>query len=196
MKNTCKYVSILGSLLAIAIGLFATILVSAEAPEKSDRTIKLADGKLQLTAPGNWVRKKPSNNIIDAEFAIPASEDDPRDGRAVVAGGGGGVEANINRWIGQFTQPDGSQTKNQAETKQMEVAEAKVHLVDVMGTFKDTGGQGPNAPAVERENYRMLGVIVETPKLGIYFLRFYGPQRTVADNEKAFMKMIQGMEKK
>ena len=69
-----------------------------------------------------------------------------------------------------------------------------MHLVDVSGTFKDQ--RGPAAPAVERPKYRMLAAIVATKSLGTYFIKFYGPEHTVADNEKAFLTMIEGLEQK
>lgn len=47
------------------------------------------------------------------------------------------------------------------------------------------------APAVERENYRMLGVILVGDKIGQQFIKFTGPAKTVEDNAAAFAKMIE-----
>ena len=69
-----------------------------------------------------------------------------------------------------------------------------VHLVDISGTFKDQ--RGPAAPAVERPKYRMLAAIVATKSAGQYFIKFYGPERTVTEHEKGFLSMIDGMERK
>jgi hypothetical protein len=70
-----------------------------------------------------------------------------------------------------------------------------VTLVDIAGTYKDQRGPFGGA-AVERENYRMLAAIVSSKQLGNYFVKFYGPAKTVGDNQKAFAKMVEGIEKK
>jgi hypothetical protein len=169
---------------------WTTVAVGQENPAK----MKLASGKLELTAPANWVRKQPRTRIVQYEFAIPAAKGDPINGRLTVMAAGGGVEANIERWFGQFTQPDGSSTKKRGKVKTKQVAGQDVHLVDISGTFKDQ--RGPVAPAVQRPKYRMLAAIIETQSAGDYFVKFYGPEKTVAENEKAFFNMIDRLEQK
>jgi hypothetical protein len=167
----------------------ASVLLAQENPS----TMVLGGGKLRLKAPATWKRKQPQTSIVEHEFAIPASKGDSADGRLTVMAAGGGVEANIDRWYGQFTQPDGASTRDRAKTKKLKVAGEDVHLVDISGTFKDQ--RGPAAPAVERPKFRMLAAIIAA-KSGNYFIKFYGPERTVADNEKAFQTMIDGLEQK
>ena len=55
---------------------------------------------------------------------------------------------------------------------------------------------GPAAPAVERPKYRMLGAIIPTKGTGTYFIKVYGPERTMAENEKAFLAMIESLKQK
>jgi hypothetical protein len=155
-----------------------------------DRTIDVSNGKLTLTAPEKWERKKPSTNIVEHEFAVKPSQGDENPGRVTVMGAGGSVQDNIDRWISQFTQPDGSKTKDRAKTKATKINGREVHLVDVTGTYRDQRGPFSNTPAVERENYRMLAAIIADKDLGNYFIKFYGPEKTVSDNEKAFLSMI------
>ena len=73
------------------------------------------------------------------------------------------------------------------EIEKKEVDGMTVHLVDLQGTYNDR--RGPFAPGVRRENYRMLGAIVEG-KSGLYFLKFYGPKKTMKAHEEAFQKII------
>lgn len=155
-----------------------------------------AAGRRQAAAQStaNWVRKQPQTQIVEHEFAIPSAKGDTIEGRMTLMGAGGGVDANIERWYGQFTQPDGGSTRNRAKVKKIKVADEDVHLVDISGTFKDQ--RGPAAPAVERPKYRMLAAIITTKSLGSYFIKFYGPERTVTDNEKAFLGMIEGLQRK
>ena len=168
-------------------------LPAALMAQENPATMVLGGGKLKMKAPATWLRKPPQSTIVEHEFAVPASKGDSADGRLTVMAAGGGIEANIDRWYGQFTQPDGASTRDRAKLKKVKAAGEDVHLVDISGTFRDQ--RGPAAPAVERPKYRMLAAIIAT-KSGNYFIKFYGPERTVADNEKAFLAMIDGLEQK
>ena len=201
-KSRCSC-PVLGLLWAVlpAVGLLGTSFLAVvvagpaaarAADEPQDRTVSLAGGKLQLTAPEGWQKKKPQNNIIEYEFGIPKSAGDEQDGRATLMGAGGSVDANVKRWSGQFKQPDGGEA--QAKVKEEKLAGQTVHLIDISGTYDDKppfSGTG-----VQRKGYRMLAAIVESKDLGNYFIKFYGPEQTVADNEKAFDKMIHSLERK
>ncbi len=189
-RNVCRSVQL------VVFAAAAALLAAQPAAMAQDdpATIVLGGGKLRMKAPAKWQRKKPQTQIVEHEFAVPAAEGDKADGRMTIMGAGGGVEANIDRWYGQFTQPDGGNTRDRAKVKKIKVAGQEVHLVDISGTFKDQ--RGPIAPAVERPKYRMLAAIIVTPGQGNYFVKFYGPQRTVSENEKAFVNMIDGLEYK
>jgi hypothetical protein len=147
---------------------------------------------LQLKVAENWQKKKPQNNIIEYEFAAPKAEGDETDGRITLMGAGGSVEANIERWTGQFEQPDGAPAK--AKVTQQKVAGCDVHLLDISGTFKD---KPPfSGTEVKRPGYRMFAAIIASKEQGNYFIKLYGPQRTVTENEKAFSQMIGSLERK
>jgi hypothetical protein len=150
--------------------------------------ISVSEGNITLRAPAGWVKQAPRVRIVDAEFSIPAVEGDENEGRCTVMGAGGSVQANIDRWVGQFSKT----SRNQVEKK--EIAGQEVHLVDLAGTYKDQ--RGPFAPAVSREGYRMLGAIIATKQRGQYFVKFYGPEATVAANEKAFLEMVDSLKVK
>lgn len=169
---------------SLAVSLLATPAFA----EDEGQVMKLADGKLQLEVAKSWKAVKPRVRIIDFEFAVQAAEGDEKPGRVTVMGAGGSIEDNIDRWIGQFSQPDGGSSKDAAKLDKKAVAGQQVHLVDISGTFDDrppfAGG------GVKRPNYRMLAAIIETKQLGKYFVKFYGPAKTVAENKEAFDKMI------
>ncbi|MCA9226144.1 MAG: hypothetical protein KDA47_11060 [Planctomycetales bacterium] len=181
MKTTLTTVWTLVALWAVA----PAISHSAEA------TVSLADGKVTMNAPESWEKKTPRTRIVDFEFAAPTAEGDDTAARVTVMGAGGSVEANIDRWIGQFSQPDGRSTKDRTKTEKFEVSGSTVHVVDISGRFKDQ--PGPFAPAVYRDEYRMIGAIVVTDKLGQYFIKMYGPKATVEKNAKAFREMLDSL---
>lgn len=154
--------------------------------------ILLANGHFSLVPPRGWIKKKPRTRIVQYEFAVPKQKDDPADGRVTIMGAGGGVKANIDRWLGQFKQADGTPTKDRAKITKKEIAKQEVHLVDMAGTFEDRP-RGPFGPSIKRDNYRMIGAIVVSQDKGQYFLKIYGPAKTIAAAAPSFYKFVESL---
>jgi hypothetical protein len=179
------------------VALLAT--ATSSAADKEGQAISLAEGKLVLQAPANWERKEPRSRIIEHEFAVPGAKDkDGELGRVTVMGAGGSIEANIDRWIAQFKQPDGGDSKKKAKIDKKEVAGIEVHLVDLTGIYQDApGGPFAKGKTIDRENYRMLAAIISGGRtIGNYFIKFYGPADVVKEHEKGFATMIESLQKK
>ena len=93
---------------------------------------------LTFTAPSAWKSRPPASSMRVAEFVVPKTGGDPEDAEAIVyffGGSGGTVEANIDRWIGQMQQPDGSASKDKARRDTQTINGLKVTTVDVAGTY-------------------------------------------------------------
>ena len=154
-------------------------------------------GSLRLSVPAGWVEQAPSSSMRKAQFTLPRANGDGEDGELVVfyfgPGQGGSVEANIDRWVGQFGQPDGSSSKDKAKTSKSEVAGMPVTLVEVTGTY-----QAPIMPgAPERHNspgYRLLAAVVETSD-GPWFFKLVGPEKTIAKWSDSFDHFIKSIRK-
>ena len=160
----------------------------AEAKSKGT-VIRLAGGALTMKAPSTWKSKKPRFRIIEYEFVGPRVEGDEADARITIMGAGGSVAANIDRWKAQFRKV------RSAKQEQKKVGGAVVHLVDIRGVFRDRrGGPFSGAPEKLLSGYRMLGAIIVTPKQGRYFVKMYGPEKTVAAHAAAFGKLIDSIE--
>lgn len=160
--------------------------------EEKGEDFEIAGGNFKLTAPANWEAKEPAVSIIEHEFKVPESEGDEMPGRVTVMNAGGGVQANLDRWYSQFKQPDGSDTKELAgEPEKMTIAGQEIILVDISGTYVDKPPRA--ARGIDRPHYRLLGAIISTEEHGDYFIKFYGPEKTVTDNEEAFEKMLEGL---
>ncbi|MEX2115152.1 MAG: hypothetical protein WD845_18305 [Pirellulales bacterium] len=143
---------------------------------------------ITLTAPAGWQQMQPSSSFVAAEFALPRAEGDDADGRLTISTAGGTVEANIDRWKGQF----GAQVK-QAPQEEIDVAGMKVTLVDLSGDFNDQ--RGPFAPAVERPGYRMIAAIV--PVEGqLHFIKATGPEKTIASHADKIHEFIRSVKRK
>jgi hypothetical protein len=105
------------------------------------------------------------------------------------AGEGGGVEANIARWIGQFQ----GLPADSAKRSENKVGELNVHEVRVeKGTF--ASGM-PGGPAKSQEGWGMRAAVVETPA-GNYFFKLIGPASTVDAQEANFTAFLQSLQLK
>jgi hypothetical protein len=153
-------------------------------------------GGLSWTAPKEWtVQGERPMRVVT--YGVPAAKGDVEGGEVAVfyfgAGQGGGVEANVQRWVNQFQRPDGKPIEKEAKTKQEKVGGLPVTTVDVKGTYN--GGGPMMGPASPKPGFRLLGAIVEGPE-GAVFFKFTGPEKTVAGAEKSFRKLLEGAKKK
>lgn len=107
-------------------------------------------------------------------------------------GAGGSVEANIDRWYAQFTQPDGGSSKDREGQKEARRRGSGSSPRRCLGNL-----QGSARPDVARRRcpkYRMLERFIATKAAGNYFIKLYGPEQTMAENE--VVGMIEGMKAK
>ena len=162
---------------------------STSPAEAGSHTITLGD-KLTMTAPDAWVVKRPGNPMVSQEFAVPAAKGDPRDGRITVMSAGGSVQANIDRWAGQFSQPDGGKAADKMKVQKKTLAGQEVDLVDISGTYQESAGM--MQPATERPDYRMLAAIIPADGAS-FFIKFYGPKKTVGEHAQKFHAMLDSL---
>ena len=135
---------------------------------------------LSVSIPEGWGIVPPSGMRL-AEYTLPGNAVNEVDATLTVfyfgPTQGGSVEANIERWYGQFTQPDGGSTRERSRRWESEVSGMPVTHVDIAGEF--SGGMAPMAGGgASRPGYRMLGSIVMAP-IGPYFFKLVGPEATV-----------------
>src|ERR1043165_6800232 len=155
-----------------------------------------ANGDLHFKAPDGWITEKPSSNMRVAQYKLPKADGDPEDATLVVyyfgASQGGSTQANIDRWINQIQQPDGSASKDKAKTDSMTVNGLKVTTVDVTGTY--TAEMAPGSKTFHDDaDYRLRAAVVETPK-GNYFLKLAGPAKTIARWDKEYNDYLKSFE--
>jgi len=163
-----------------------------EAPDPI--VVKVADDSIHFRATGTWKSVAPRSRMLAAELQIPRVGEDEADGRLTIMGAGGSIDANIERWQGQFIQSDGSETSEKTKVEKKELGGQKVTIVDITGTFLDSdGGPFSGKPKIERENYRMLAAIIQTANDGNYFVKLYGPKATIDKNAEHFKAMIESV---
>ncbi len=171
----------------------------AVAQDKSnERSFSIGEGKLTFAVPEGWTKKQPQTRIVEAELATPAAKAagaDAAGGRLTAMGAGGSVQANIDRWVGQFAGEGGAAVMPKLD--KLNVSGCEVQVIDLSGTYKDTpGGPFAGGKTVMRENYRMLAAIVQTKDAGLYFLKLYGPKPAIDEAEKGFFEMIKSLKLK
>lgn len=106
-------------------------------------------------------------------------------------GQGGGIQANIDRWIHQFAQTDGSISTERAHTSHAEKSGWSLTTVDVSGSY--TGGMGPASQSQEPQpGYRMLAAIIEGPE-GPVFFKLTGPEAVVQASVSDFNTLLDSL---
>jgi hypothetical protein len=150
---------------------------------------------LKFTAPAGWISETVTSSMRQAQYRLPRVEGDSEDAEMVVyyfRGGGGGVQANVDRWIGQFSKPDGSPADDNAKTTNTVVRGIPVTIVAVSGTY--SGAMGPMGGSSEpKTNYRMLAAVAEAGN-GPWFFKLTGPAKTVANWEPSFESFVDSIQ--
>lgn len=166
---------------------------AANATAAAPETVSIFEtGK--LVVPAAIKRVKPANNIVEHEFEASLGEGDQAPtARVTLMPAMGGVKANIDRWIGQFSGPQ----RKVSETKQTTSGQWDVYVVKVSGQYAERMGGGPFAGGrlVRHDDYAMLGAILvapqgEFPRRREYFVKMIGPEAVINAHEDAFKTMV------
>lgn len=154
--------------------------------------LTLAPAALKYDIPTGWVSKPPASSMRVAEFTLPKAAGDVEDGQLAVfffGGTGGSVQANLDRWISQMTQPDGKASKDVAKTTTMKTKSGlAVTLVDLPGTYVAEVTPG-SAERFNKPGFRLRAAVVETTE-GPYFVKLTGPAKTIAQWDASFTAFL------
>jgi hypothetical protein len=153
-------------------------------------------GELRYKAPDGWVKEQTTSKMRVAQYTLPKTEGDPADASLVIyyfgSTQGGAVQANIDRWVNQMQQPDGSASKDKAKTETSTVNGLKVTSVDVSGTY--TAEMAPGSGSAHNDaNYRMRAAVIETPT-GNDFLKLVGPTKTMGHWDQSVTDFVKSFE--
>jgi hypothetical protein len=155
-------------------------------------TVRTQSAGLRYTIPAAWTRVPATSDVRAAQYRIPRAAGDREDGEIVLfyfgESKGGGVQDNLDRWYGQFTQPDGRPSRDAATLTVRTVHGLKVTAVDLAGTYT---GMGPGARPMP--GTRMLAAVVEGTG-GPWFFKAIGPAATMAAAKAAFDEVLGSLE--
>ena len=192
--------------LIVATALVSTLLICWACGNKGVTAIsnqqsnvsQSATAELRFKAPDGWTTEKASSAQRVAQYKLPKVEGDKEDASLVLyyfgANQGGTPQANIDRWIGQMQQPDGSDSKSKAKSEALTVNGLKVTTVDVTGTY--TAEMAPGSKTFHNDtDYRLRAAVIETPK-GNYYVKLAGPAKTIARWDQAYNDYLKSFEYK
>ena len=185
-----KPFKLLALFLAAATGCAGAVISHSHA------SINQTPGELRFKAPPEWVVEKPSSAMRLAQYKLPKAEGDNEDASLVLyffgTNQGGSVQANLDRWVSQIKQPDGSSSESKAKLETITVNQLKISTIDLAGTY--VAETAPGSKILHNNpDYRLRAAVIETPK-GAHYVKVVGPLKTVNRWDKAFNAYLQSFE--
>lgn len=140
---------------------------------------------LEWATPEGW-QEQPGSGMRQASFSVSTPEGQAEGSIVVLTGAAGGVEPNINRWIGQIGQPLLSDDDMVAFVKEQApittAGGASGLLVDLTGLGADAG---PAAPSM------MVGLIQRDTQT--VFIKLTGPRNVLQGQRDNLMALSQSL---
>ena len=171
--------------------------VGGPTPHLPEQPVRVTDGEphaggLTWQASKLLESQPPASPMRAAEYKV-AGEGPDMDAILTVyyfgAGQGGSVQNNLDRWIGQFSQPDGKSSQEAASITKVKSGDIPITKLDLKGNY--SGGMAPmmGQSPKPQEDQRLLGAIAEGPE-GLVFFKLTGPSQTVARAQGAFDDLV------
>jgi len=151
--------------------------------------------ELKYDVPPTWRREPVRTPLRTAQYRLPRAEGDSEDGELAVFGAGvsGEAEAIVSLWRRQFSTPEGEPVPDEAVVRESLAAGGlAITVVDVAGRFGAAGMPMGGHAGPARDNFRLLGAIVETPR-GPWYFKALGPARTLGAHRAGFMDMLRSI---
>ncbi len=174
----------------------ALLFLALAVPAAAAETARTEAASLRYSLPPTWTRVPAPSDVRAAQYVIPHAAEDTDDAELILfffgASKGGGVDDNLTRWYGQFTQPDGRPSRDAAVRTIRTVNGLHVTAVDLAGTY--VGAQMPGGEKPEpRARFRMLAAVIEGDG-GPWFLKAVGPAATMAQAKDAFDRLHESLD--
>jgi hypothetical protein len=166
---------------AFFIGNALLNLLAADAPA----TFKV--GEFSFARPADWQWVEVNSVMRKAQLKI--SDASKKESAEVIffffgEGGGGLTQANIDRWLAQFSEP---KDKLNSKVETTTVGGHKITYVQAEGTYQS--GM-PGGPKTSMPNTMLFGGIIESDQ-GNVFVRLTGPVALAKSSQAAVRKMLE-----
>ncbi len=173
--------------LAATVVLFQ--LVSAHGAPASASTA----GGLTWNAPKGWTVAPTGYSMRVVTYRVPPAGGDAEAGEVAVfffgPGQGGGKQANVDRWVRQFTPEKGSAAPGKPAV--LTGAAVPVTIVTAEGTYASGMPGGALTP---KPGWALRGGIAEGPQ-GPVFFKMVGPKKTVLAATPSFDAFLKTLKK-
>ncbi len=146
--------------------------------------------ELESRVPATWTKVETSSSMRLLQMSAPGADADSAAELIVYffgQGQGGDLDANLERWIGQFSSPGGGSVEPTIEN--FDVGDIGVTVVELTGTYRRDAGGMPGQPVAGQT---LLAAIVDTRR-GTLFVQMHGPAATVATHRAAYDSFLRGM---
>lgn len=145
-------------------------------------------GAVAFKLPAKWSAQAPKSAMRRAQLSAPGSAG-PAELIVYFFGpqGAGSAQENLDRWIGQFSNADGSPVSNAKQTSS-KTAGGDVTRLEVAGQYAG-GMSATGQQQAGKAGQRLIAAIVNTPG-GPYYFKFLGPGATITENSAAFDEMV------
>ena len=174
--------------IALSISAVGAAVCSIFSHSQAQENEPVKAGEFSFTYEKPWVRQAVTSRLRAAQLIYKQSDEKLKNVEVVVsyfgARGGGGVEANIERWKGQFS--------GEAETKteKKKVNGREIIYFTGKGTFQESVGGPFSGNKTARPDYTMLAAILPSQQ-GPVFLKMTGPHESVAAAKDAFIQFAE-----
>jgi hypothetical protein len=162
----------------------------AEVPASEDSAA--TPPALRFEAQPGWVTQTPSSSMRKAQYRLPGERQGTADASLVVyefGGTAGSVESNMERWIGQFENPDGRAVESQRRTRA--AGPFTLHEIDVAGTYVAETSPGSDE-FVNEPDFRMLAAVAEAEGVS-YYIKLVGPGACVDHWEASYQAFMSAL---
>ncbi len=136
----------------------------------------VSSGGLSFETPNGW-SELPPTAMRSASFRV-AGDERAECYLTLLSGDGGGLAANVDRWLAQMSAPPASAAEL-AALPRAELLGREAVLVDFRGTWKGMNG------GERREDQRLIGLLA-IDSAGSAFLKMIGPEGVVSAEIDAF----------
>jgi hypothetical protein len=171
---------------AFWLAVFAASTLSLCVRADDAATFKVGD--ITFTRPDKWESVAVTSPMRAAQLKV--TDADEKAGADVVffqfgPNGAGGIQANVDRWLGQFEEP---KDQINAKVENVTVGKTKVTYVQAEGTYKSGMPGGPTSPLPD---YGLMGAMVGNEGDNIIFIKMTGPKGLVKSSVADFKKMVE-----
>jgi hypothetical protein len=170
--------------------LLGLLLIPGSLLAQDSKTITI--GEFNFTPPAKWESEEVTSPMRKAQLKVTDAA--TKEVANVVffqfgPGAAGGVQANVDRWLRQFSEP---REQLHAVIEEATVGKTKITYVQAEGTYNSGMPGGQLTPMAD---YGLAGAIIESGD-GDIFVRMTGPKKLVKASFADFKKMIASGPKK